>query len=89
MQKFRCLNEVFNGTGQCETPCDTCTRVAGVLRENMPPLNTDVLVLLNLGQIRVGQWNGTAWRVHADGHDRYILNVDGWMPLPEVKDFYR
>lgn len=56
--------------------------------ETQPPLNTDVLVLLRPGQIRVGQWNGTHWHVHADGLERFIFNVIGWMPLPEIKDFY-
>lgn len=74
---------------RCNTQCDTCQRIAGALHENQPPLNTDVLVLINLGQIRVGQWNGTSWRIHADGLERFLLNIDGWMPLPDIKDFYR
>lgn len=55
---------------------------------NFPPINTDVLVLLNLGQIRVGQWNGTSWHIHSDGLEQFLLNVSAWMPLPEIRDFY-
>lgn len=62
---FRCLSDSFNCSGRCKEQCDTCRRVAGVLHTNAPPINTDVLVLLNLGQIRVGQWTGTSWHIHA------------------------
>lgn len=89
MSKFRCLNDAFNGTGRCDSQCDTCNRVAGVLHTNNPPINTDVLVLLNLGQIRVGQWNGVSWHIHSDGLERFLLSVSAWMPLPEIRDFYQ
>ena len=86
---FRFLNDAFNGTGRCKEQCDTCHRVAGVLHTNAPPINTDVLVLLNLGQIRMGQWNGTSWHIHSDGLEQFLLNVSAWMPLPEIRDFYQ
>lgn len=54
----------------------------------LPPIGTEVLVLLNLGQIRVGQWTGTSWHIHTDGLEQFLLNVSAWMPLPEIRDFY-
>lgn len=81
-------NNSFSDASRCGLQCDTCNRAAGGLHTDKPPVNTDVLVVLKTGQIRVGQWNGTCWHVHSDGLEHFLFSVNAWLPTPEIKDFY-
>lgn len=87
----RCLCRASNGWDACLSACETCERLAGneVVEPTLPKKGQEVLVLLDYGMIRVGHWDGARWRVHSDGFDRYLLSVNGWLYLPEIKEFHQ
>jgi len=85
---FRCLHEAFNGGTPCKEACDTCARIAGKKINNLPRKGKRVLILYR-SVISIGIWNGTCWHIHDNGIERYLHRVDGWLPLPQDKDFYQ
>lgn len=80
----RCLCAVFNGTNPCQSACDTCARISGTTdKPLLPSENLEVLLMEIDGSVRVGKWTGSRWVIHADGLNKNLHSVIGWMPLPD------